>query len=49
MQRLRGAGRIGRRRANRVASLRLPLRDRARPKNAWAAPGVGRGYPAWGV
>src|SRR5580658_5197030 len=35
-------------RADCVARVRLLLRNRARPKNLWAASGVGRGYPAWG-
>src|ERR1700728_2873191 len=35
-------------RANCVARPRLPLRNCARPQNAWAAPGVGRDCPAGG-
>jgi len=29
--------------------VRPPPRNRARPKNSWAASGVGRGHPAWGL
>src|ERR1700691_5348770 len=48
VERPRSAGLIDGRRAKRAAPLRLPVRSRACPQNAWAAPGVGRDCPAGG-
>src|SRR5580658_17115 len=36
-------------RADCVARVRLPLRNRAARKGHWVTSGVGRGYPAWGL